>query len=86
MEKTRTVKDLKNQVCDEVGASREQGMGHLSREHQMFWRKLNDIGGRNIATHLPEEYQDIDETVELSSDEYALLLAEFRRMQRAVKG
>ncbi|MBA2645745.1 MAG: hypothetical protein H0U81_02995 [Pyrinomonadaceae bacterium] len=52
----------------------------------MFWRKLNDIGGRNIATHLPEEYQDIDETVELSSDEYALLLAEFRRMQRAVKG
>lgn len=48
-----------------------------SEKHQAFCQKLNKIGARNMMTHPPEEYPDIDATVILTPKEEEYLRAEF---------
>lgn len=48
-----------------------------SEKHADFCDKLNSIGARNMKTHPPEEYPDIDATVVLTPAEEESLRAEF---------
>lgn len=75
-----TVSDFKKFVCDVAGLGDPYEMTQWSNAHLLFYNKLNKLGARNIKTHPPEEYPDIDATVELSQSEWLDLLMEFREL------
>ncbi len=72
-----TVKELKERVRKIAKAKSIGQFTILSEKHHDFWEKLNRLGARNLATHPPEQYPDIDATVELTATEYSDLFNEF---------
>lgn len=72
----RTMRDFKEFVANECFREFPLEM----EAYRAFWDKLNRIGARNIETHPPSEYPDIDATVELSEAEWCVLEAEFRAL------
>lgn len=74
-----TVWDMKREVLVRANVELPHQFCHLSADHNRFWNKLNMLGLRNLTT--PENRQNIpqnvDETVELTDDEYTALLVEF---------
>ncbi len=55
----------------------------ISDAHREFWKKLNNIGARNIDEMPPEEHDDIDATVELDDEEYNSLISEYKQILSA---
>lgn len=78
----RTVRDFKNFVLKESGVEHGFEFNRFSDAHLRFWRKLNDLGARNMDTHPPEKVPDIDATVQLSEEEWQQLEQEFRALPR----
>ncbi len=81
-----TVKDFKLFVLNQslVGYG---GCGEFSLKsngHMQFWEKLNRLGARNINTHPPEDYPDIDDTVILTEKEEAELMEEFNSLEAII--
>lgn len=77
----RTVRDFKSCILALVGARSATGVVRRSIGHRQFWNKLNTLGARNMCTHPPEQYPDIDATVELTDAEWAELTAEWNRLE-----
>ena len=50
--------------------------------HKLFWKKLNELGAKNIKSQPPSTVPDIDDTVELSDDEWSDLEKELLQMNR----
>lgn len=75
----RTVKDFQKFMMREHGDS----LGLFVRKseaHLAFWKKLNDMGARNIKAQPPERVPNIDATVQLTDEEWSQLEAEFRQL------
>ena len=74
-ETPKTVRDIKNEF--------ERRFGHHHRwtkAQQDFWGKLNSLGERNTETHRPDQYPDIDATVQLSDNEIIELQREMTKL------
>lgn len=75
-----TVRELKDFCLEKAGVSRPGEFVDLSEKHRDFLCKLNRLGARNIETHPPEEFSDIDSTVKLSKKEVRELKKEFKAL------
>lgn len=75
-----TVRKFKNFCLKKAGVSRFSEFVDLSDKHRIFWEKLNHLGARNMDIYPPEEYLNIDETVNLSKKEIRELKREFQAL------
>ncbi|TSC90064.1 MAG: hypothetical protein G01um10142_478 [Parcubacteria group bacterium Gr01-1014_2] len=76
-----TVRDFKDLLLKESRVSFGGQFTQRSEAHRAFWKKLNDLGARNMKSQPPESVPDIDATVHLTDQEWTQLEAEFRQLR-----
>ncbi len=76
-----TVRDFKNLVYREASVRFGGEFTGRSEAHRAFWRKLNELGARNMRSQPPEDVPDIDATVQLTNEEWTELETEFRQLR-----